>query len=155
VKLPVRSARLLERRSDEKDLVALLREIRDNVINQQGEYWREVTTTDATVTSIWTDSLPSSSVAHVELVVVGEIADGTTAGGYWRRAVFRRAGTAAAVQIGATDTLGGDKEDVAGWDAGLSVDPATTGNVRATVQGAAATTVNWRAYVRALVQPWQ
>lgn len=155
MRLPVSTARLIEGRSDATDATELVNEIRDRVVNQEARYWQTVTTSDATVTAIWTDELPANARMLVWAKFIGGLADGSAGNSYVRSATFRRPGTGAVVLVGAAaDIIGTDKEDVAGWDAGFALDASVPGNVYAYVQGAAATEVFWRAHVEALMVPW-
>lgn len=153
MRLPVSNARLIEKRSDETDRTDLVNDIR-RLLVQRAEEYREISTTDATVTEIWSDTLPANSVADILFTAVGATATASSAAGYRRRAVFKRVGTAAVAIIGTEDVIGTDKEDVAGWDAAFALDAARPGMVFATVTGAAATVIGWRAHVEALVVPW-
>lgn len=154
MRLPVSSARLIQGRSDDFDRNDLANAMRE-LLNGRGDYYRQITTTDATVTNAWDDELPANGVALVWGEFVGVTADGVDAGGYVRKGVFRRPGAGAVVTVGAgVDVIGTDLETAAGWDAGFALDAAVPGNVFAYVQGAAATTITWRVNIRALVLPW-
>lgn len=155
MKLPVRTSRLIEKRSDQQDIVSLVNEIRDSVINGKVETYREVDTSDATVTEAWADEMPANSVGDFWLTAVGTTADGVDVGGYVRRVTVRRPGTGAVVIVGAgADIIGTDHETVAGWDAGFALDAARPGYLIATVTGAAATNISWRVRVTGVVVPW-
>jgi hypothetical protein len=157
LKLPVPTARLIEKRSDEQDNVALTNQIRDTIVNQRVDVWpQQIQTADATMTSIWSDQLPADSVGDFTMVVVGQTAASGDVGGYRRRVVVRRVGTGAVAVVGAgVDIIGVDKETVAGWDAGFALDAATPGLLYAVVTGAAATAINWRAHITGSVRPWE
>lgn len=130
--------------ASEKEVRAHLRKLTTSVnpiIPEQAS----VTTTDATPTVIWDVELPANSVSFVKVDCVGVTADGTEAGGYGRWAVFRRPGTAAVQQVGAT-VLTFTREVTAGWDVGVAVS-STTGFIEVTVTGAAATSIEWRSLV--------
>lgn len=156
MKLPIPSARLVENRSDQQDSVGLVNEIRDVIVTAKVEAYRLLDTTDATVTSIWSDELPADSVGDFWLNVTGRTSGAGFVGAYIRRVTVKRIGTAAIVVIGAgADVIGADHEDVAGWDAGFALDAAFPGYLFATVTGALATNISWRARLTGLVSPWE
>lgn len=156
MKLPVPNSRLVEKRSDEQDTFGLVNQIRDTIVNAKVEAYRTAATTDATVTEIWSDEMPANSVGDFWLWVVGATATSSEAGGYIRRVTVKRAGTAAVVVVGAgADVIGTDHEDTAGWDVAFALDAARPGFLIATVTGAAATSISWRARITGLVSPWQ
>lgn len=156
MKLPVSgSARLVEKRSDEQDTFGLVNQIRDVIINAKVEAYRVVSTTDATLTEAWADEMPANSVGDFWLTAIGVTSTGVDAGAYIRRVTVRRPGTGAVAYVGAgADVIGADKETVAGWDAGFALDAARPGYLIATVTGAAATSISWRARITGLVTPW-
>lgn len=154
MKLPLPASRLVENRSDERDVFKLVNQIRDQVVNQRAEYFTEVGTTDVTTTVAWSDTIPADSVGDVRMEVVGQTPAGQVAT-YERRLAFRRVGTGAVAFVGAgADIIGVDKEDVAGWDVGFALDAAVPDTLYAYVIGAAATVIAWRAHVQILVSPW-
>lgn len=156
MKLAVPSSRLIEKRSDEQDTVSLVNQIRDTIINAKAEAFRLVSTTDATLTEIWSDDMNADSIAALWLVAVGYTAGAAQVGTYVRRVTARRIGSGTVAIIGAgADIIGTDHESVAGWDAGFALDAAQPGKIFATVTGAAATDISWRAWVTALVAPWE
>lgn len=156
MQLSVPSSRLVENRSDSRDNSDLTNAMRDVVLNAVGEYFRNGSTADATVTEIWSDTMNADSVADLWLTVVGQTAGAASGAGYRRRVVAKRIGTGAVTFLGAgADVIGVDKEDVAGWDAGFALDAARPGLIIAYVQGAAATDVSWRAHIHAVVIPWE
>lgn len=152
MRLPVATAKLIERRSDEQDAFALANEVR-GLINQRAEYWLEMQTTNATPAVIWTDELPANSVVKLTAHVVAVNADATEAAGYERVATFRRPGTGAAVQVGTTSAAVTD-ENIAGWNVTCQAS-ATAGFIEVSVTGEPAETIFWRANVIVLVLPWQ
>jgi hypothetical protein len=152
VNLAIVVARLIQGRSDERDKVQLANAARA-LANQQVNAWPAlVTTTDATVTTAWSDTLAPNSIADLWLVAVGLTADGSTAGAYRRRAVFQRTGTGAAALLGTVDVIGIDKETDATWDVTFAALAADT--VGATVKGAVGDTVSWRVNITGVVAPW-
>jgi hypothetical protein len=154
--LSVPQSRLVEKKSDEQDTFGLVNAIRDGVINAVGEYFREIPTTDATATEVWSDTMNADSVAELWITAVGETTGAASCAGYSRRVVAKRIGTGAVTYLGAgADIIGADKEDVAGWDAGFALDAARPSLIIAYVQGAAATSINWRVRIHALVRPWE
>jgi hypothetical protein len=89
--------------------------------------------------------MPSASVWNIDFDVVGYATDGSGAA-YRRLSRFKRAAGAAATLLG-TDTIGTDREDVAGWNVGVS---ASGNGPLLQVTGDAARTVHWKAMVRIL-----
>lgn len=155
MKLPVPASRLIEKRSDEQDVFGLVNAIRDGIVNAKVEAYRTIDTTDATPTIIWSDELPASSVGDFWLVVAGQTTGSASVATYIRRLTARRAGTGAVTYLGAgADVIGTDHEDVAGWDVAFALDATLPGLLFATVIGAAATNVTWRARITGLVSPW-
>lgn len=105
-----------------------------------------VQTTNATQTLATFVALPNSSIVGVEAWAVAR-QDGTNQAGYHLRAVVSQEGGTAAL-IGTVDQLA--REDQAAWDATITV----SGNeVRVSVTGAAATTIEWWAYMKVYI--WQ
>ena len=155
MKLTVPQARLVENRSDEQDKTKVINQVRDVVLNQKGLYYRDITTTDATVTAIWSDTLSANQIVYLELRVSGTDATGTQVAAYERRCAFQRTGTGTVTLVGAgADVIGTDKETVAGWDAGFALDPSFPNTVYAHVIGAAATTITWHAEIGAVWSPF-
>jgi hypothetical protein len=106
-------------------------------------YLREVSTTDATVTSLFTWTITDEAVSLVDVAITAVKSDGTAGASYKRSMTFRRDGGTVAsigsVRDNATD------ENTAGWD--VTIDNSTsTGRVRVT--GEAATTIRWVATIR-------
>lgn len=153
--LPIQRARLIEKRSDERDKTLLSNAQRD-LANQQVNAWPGViTTTDATVTTIWSDTLPPNAVADLWVAVVGLTADGTGAAAYRRRGVFQRVGSGALAALGGTaDIIGTDRETDPTWDVAFALDAAAPDTIFLTVTGAVGATVTWRANITGIVQPW-
>jgi hypothetical protein len=155
VKITIPQPRLIEKRSDETDQVRLVNQVRDTVLNKKGIYFGDVTTTDATATSIWSDSLSANQSVTLDLTVSGTDATGANVASYKRRCAFQRTGTGAVAYVGGgSDVIGVDKESVGAWDAGFALDSVATDSVYAYVQGAASTTITWHAEVTAIWSPF-
>ena len=155
MKVTIPQARLIEKRSDETDQVRLVNQVRDTVLNKKGIYFGDVTTTDATATSIWSDSLSANQGVTLTLTVSGSDATGANVASYQRKCAFQRTGTGAVTLLGAgADVIGVDKESVAAWDAGFATDSADSSKVAAYVQGAASTTIVWHAEITAIWSPF-
>lgn len=104
-----------------------------------------VQTTDATVTTCGSYTLPDKTVALVHAFVVSRTSGGVSAG-YERVGLFKREGGGAAL-VGAVATPF-TAEEVAGWDCTLDV----SGNdIRCRVSGAAATTIDWMSRLRVIL----
>lgn len=101
-----------------------------------------VTTTDATSTALATRTLTEGKTYLVVANVVAKQGD-TNRATYVRRAcVYRPAAGAATLQGTVQDGL--TVESAAGWDCAIDV---SGNNVRVTVTGAAASTVNWKGHI--------
>jgi hypothetical protein len=147
---------LVEKRSDEQDSVGLINQIRDGIVNAKVEAYRVGSTADATVTELWADEMPANSVGDFWYTAIGRTATASEVGAYVRRITVKRIGTAAVVVVGAgADVIGTDHEDTAAWDAAFALDAARPGYLLATVTGAAATSILWRARITGLVSPWE
>jgi len=155
VNIPVIQARLIEKRSDERDKVKLTNALRD-LGNQQVNVWPGVvTTTDATATAVWSDDLGPNSVADLWLCVVAVSSDGAEQAAYRRRGVFYRAGTAAVATLGgASDIIGTDRETDPTWSADFALDAGSPSMIFVNVTGAVGATVSWRANITGVVAPW-
>ena len=100
----------------------------------------EVTTTDATPTVASVLQTEANKTYHVTARVAAvETVDHDESAGYTRVAAFQNDG-GVLTQIGST-AAPFTAETTAGWDFGLS---ASGTEIRATVTGAAATSINWR-----------
>ena len=155
MKLTVPQPRLIEKRSDETDTVRVTNQIRDSVLNKKGVYFGDVTTTDATATAIWSDSLSANQSVTLTLTVSGSDATGLNVASYQRKCAFQRTGTGAVTLVGAgADVIGVDKESVPAWDAGFATDSVDNTKVAAYVLGAASTTITWHAEVTAIWSPF-
>jgi hypothetical protein len=102
----------------------------------------DVTTTDATVTTLWSFTLADNTTYTIVARVTADQTSGTNSAGYERIVTVKRAGGAATI-VGTVSTPH-TAEDVAGWDCTFDV---TSNDVRLRVTGAAATTVVWQADV--------
>lgn len=101
-----------------------------------------VQTTDATPTTLFSFTLGEDEAITVDAKIMGAVSDYSAGIGGTLYGVARKDGAAAAVRIGAQANF---SEDVAGDP---SYDVTVSGNdVRITVTGVAATTINWRAQV--------
>lgn len=137
-------AKLIERKSDERDTFRLVNALRSNAI-ARGTYAASLTTTSATPAEIWRDTVNANSTLVLRVTACGQ--SGTDFAAYDRRVVVTRTGSAAAV-IQATDTIGTDFETVPAWDVTFAV---STGDIVMSVTGAA----DWRADVTAVWSPFE
>jgi hypothetical protein len=154
VKTAVQTARLVRSRSDEFDQFDLANEVRD-LANQEVNAWPKLlTTTDATLTSGWSDVLPANSVGDFMLTAVGRTSTGASVAAYRRRIAVQRVAAGAVAFVGVQDSIGTDKETAAAWDATFAIDAAQPTMLFACVQGAAATTIEWRLHIEGTVSPW-
>lgn len=154
MKIAVQSSRLVRGVSDDFDTTELANEVRD-LTNQAVNAWPKlVTTTDATLTAGWSDALPASCIGDFMLTVVGRTTNGVSVAAYRRRIAVQRTGAGAVAFVGGQDSIGTDKESVAAWDATFAIDAAQPTLLFACVQGAAATTIEWRLHVEGSVLPW-
>jgi hypothetical protein len=117
-------------------------------------YRHEITTTDATQTTIATYTLPSNSVVELDVTVLARDYTNAVHAVYRRRAAVSRHASGSAALVGTVDSsVNPDKENggAAAWDVDISVTGATA-IVRVT--GAAATTIKWdeRTKMEALVR---
>jgi len=107
------------------------------------------TSSAASTLTIWSDELPTNCVAFLDVVVLGEATGTTSYGAYERRAKFSR-GTGAAT-LHSASTIGTDL-DPAGWDVDVGTAGDPDGVIYIDVNGAAADTVRWSAYIRILIK---
>jgi len=105
-----------------------------------------VSTTDATVTTLWSKAVPLSSVVSVHATVVGMVSGGGGRATYNRTASAYRTSSSNVTLGGASTAVGTDYESSAGFDCAIDVD-TTTQTIRVRVTGAAATTIAWRCRV--------
>lgn len=103
-----------------------------------------VTTTDATVTTIWSDTLADNTAYRFEAIVVARGTAAAARATYHRVCTVYREAAGAATLQGAVLAPTTDAESVAGWDVTFDV----TGNtLRLRVTGAAATAIRWNARI--------
>lgn len=125
-----------------KEIAPLLREMRTALT----DVFRKVVsvqTTDATATTIWSATVKPDTCWDVEAIVTAYQTNGNAAA-YRRIIRVKRIGTSAPTSLG-SNTIGTDREDVAGWDVSLAIDGNT---VRLQVTGAASATIDWSAEIR-------
>lgn len=102
-----------------------------------------VTTTSATVTTVWSWEMPDGAVACLDITVVGRRRGATAGKALYRRSVIvdREAGT---VTVGTPDVIGTDVETTSGYDITINASGAA---VRVRVTGASGHTIRWVARV--------
>lgn len=155
MKLPVPISRLVEKRSEERDTISLVNQIRDGVINQEvNVYVSLLGSAGGATDEIWLDEMPANSTGNFLLTVVGTKVSGTQYAAYMRRVVAIRSGTGA-VGLTPTDVIGTDREFNAAADCGFGTDAARPGLIIAWVTGWTVDPVNWRAHIQGLVTPWE
>lgn len=106
----------------------------------------EVSTTDATVTTLTSFAMADESLVAFDVVVTAARQTNVTKGGRWKRSVVYRRTSAGAPTIVGTLESGTDQETDAGWDVTIDV---SSNDVRVRVTGAAATNINWTCELRA------
>lgn len=107
----------------------------------------KIQTTGASATTLWSRTLPTSSVLHVRAEIVGIKSDGSDRARYVREFTYYRASGNAT--LADTDYAPiPDYESDATW--GGPALAVATGTVSLQVTGKAATTINWRARVQIL-----
>lgn len=148
MKLSTKGARLIEKKSDERDTFLVANSTRD-VANQRGRYARDATTTNATPAEIWRDTVNADSCLVLSVTVAAS--GGGDFAAYDRRVVVSRTGSAAAV-IEATDVIGTDVETDPSWGISFAV---SAGDIVLSVTGGLAVTVDWRADVGAVWSPFE
>lgn len=122
----------------------IVNDLRQMINTDPGEYLATVSTTDATVTTLFILTLPASTTVAIHGYITARRTGGSggTAedGAYYERVVALKnvAGTATIIgSVGTPETI----EDQAGWDCTFDVTGAT---VRCRVTGAANNNVSWR-----------
>lgn len=106
-----------------------------------------VTTTDATVTTCGSYTMPDEASARVHAVVLGRQSASTNAAAYEITAAVKRE-TGTLSQITGSPVAEATMEDDAAWAATIDV----LGNdVRVRVTGVAATTITWQATIEIIV----
>lgn len=123
------------------DIIADLRQI---VNTDPGEYTATVSTTDATVTTLMTLTIPASTTVAIHGYVTARRTGGSSGtaedGAYYERVIAVKNVTGTATIIGSVATPV-TIEDQAGWDATFDVTGAT---VRCRINGAASNLVDWK-----------
>lgn len=105
-------------------------------------------TTDGTITTLGSLTMPNNSMARVDCWVNGSMSDFSNIGSYQRAAHFVCTNSTASM-VGSVVTTGGAGEHNSAWDCTLDASGQT---FRIRVTGAAATTVKWSAVVRVYPQ---
>lgn len=103
-----------------------------------------VQTSDSTFVTAVKHTLPDSTVAHVDAVVVGT-AGGKGSGVFRRAAGFKRDG-GGAVLVGSVETIGADGEDDPSWDVTMEV---SGDDILVQVRGIPGLAVDWMARIDA------
>lgn len=111
--------------------------------NGASEETATATTTDGTVTTVWSKALADNTVYELAITLVGRRTDSAGRAVYRRRVmIYVQDGS---VTVGSPDTIGTDVETTAGYD--ITIDNSTlTARVRAT--GNAGHTIKWNARVQ-------
>lgn len=100
-------------------------------------------TTDGTVTTVWSKALADNTAYELDVVLVGRRTDSAGRAVYRRRVtVYVESGVAT---LGTPDVIGTDLESTGGYDVTIDMS-STTARVRAT--GAAGHSIKWNATVR-------
>lgn len=137
---------MVEKRSDETDNVLLTNEMRD-LLQQQGRYYREATTSDATPVVLWAMDIARDTTLWVEAVVLSHAVASGNAGASWRIARFKNV-----AGVGASGAVAMTSDD---YDAGGVVALARAGvTLTITITGVAAVAIDWHARVTAMEVPW-
>lgn len=118
-------------------------------LNARGTERLATTTSDATVTTIWSQQMRPDRIWHVEYLVLAYDAASGNCARYHETKAIKRA--SAAPSVVATTTIEPAYEDVAGWD--VTYAAASDGTNTLSVTGAAATTVFWVAFVQVFESP--
>jgi hypothetical protein len=104
----------------------------------------EVDTTDATVTSLYTEATSNDIAYHMEAAIVATETDAhDEVASYLIAATFKNDG-GVLTQVGST-TVMHSAEDTAGWDATFDASGTT---IRLRVTGAASTNITWHAIIK-------
>lgn len=149
-------ARLVEKRSDERDNVKLTNAIRE-LMNGHGEYVVSGTTTDATPTNIWTDQAPyppSIVDLFARVVMYDSTGPVSQSASYWKRAVLGYPSIGGATISSYTVSADNETGGAAACDA-VFTGTATEGQLALQVTGIAGRTCNWRAWITVLAAPWE
>lgn len=120
------------------------KDLRQIVNTDPGEYTATVSTTDATVTSLMTLTIPASTTVAIHGYVTARRTGGSSGtaedGAYYERAVAIKNVAGTATIVGSVASIA-TMEDQAGWDCTFDVTGAT---VRCRITGAASNNVNWK-----------
>lgn len=123
------------------DAVPAIRELQSRLNDQYFGKFTLTTTNTAVFTTVWTsDNLPADGTWRVILEVQARSTTDGSAAFYWLASVWKRVGSGAATQVGATVSVVPAFEDVAGWDVQIV---ASTNAVVAQVQGDVTRVVSW------------
>lgn len=122
----------------------IVHDLRQLINSDPGEYTASVSTTDATVTTLFSLTIPASTTVAIHGYVFARRTGGSggTAedGAYYERAVAIKNVAGTATLIGSVASIA-TMEDQAGWDCTFDVTSAT---VRCRITGAANNNVNWK-----------
>ncbi len=113
--------------------------------SRQFSVYGDVTTTDATVTTLVSHAMTDETLCAYDVIVTAARASAVTKGGRWKRSVVYRRTSAGAPTIVGTLEAGTDQETDAGFDVTVDVSSNT---VRVRVTGIAANTMHWNAELR-------
>jgi hypothetical protein len=115
-------------------------------LDEAGDVVKKASTTDATVTAIYSFAIPEDATVVIMVDVAGKRTNGTGRLGHRRRAMAYREGAGAAALQGGVNTpmskTGGGAGGV--WDATIDLSSNT---LRVIVTGAAAENIEWTARV--------
>lgn len=150
MKASINKPRLIERRSDERNVFELINQMRDGLLNRTGTYNFIAHTDDAVPKTIWQMNLVPQTTITVEVTVAAWASAGIGAG-YRRFGAFRLGTAAPSVQIGAIDVI--DKEDDPLWDVTLATDFLI--GVALQVTGVALAHIDWFAHIAVVEAPAQ
>lgn len=119
----------------------------DNVIEDVIQ--SRAATTDATVTTLWSYTIPASTTVMLDVHVVARRTGGVSGtahdtGAYVIRGAFKNVGGTTATIVGAINA-DFTAEDQAGWNATLDVNAQ---NIRLRITGAAGNNITWHATIR-------
>lgn len=130
-------------------LEKMISQLRD-FANLQYVARRDIQTTDATATEIWSETIAPLSAWHLETRIVAYSAGADDMAGYHEVRRYHR-GSAGAPTLSSNASVVVDFEDVAGWGYAFATDAA--GKITLSVTGAAATTIDWAAFIVGFQSP--
>lgn len=122
---------------------AFMQQVRDT-FNLNYLVRREIQTTDATATILWSETMPTSCAWHLETRIIGYDTANDDMAGYHEIRRYHR-GTSGAPTLSSNASVVVDFEDVAGWTYAFAT--TTAGVITLSVTGAVATTVDWAAII--------